>query len=406
MKKYILTLAVFVLGLTQVAAQKLIVDPVVEVPQGGQAKVAIKYETEGKAIKGFGIQFVLPEGISTVKKSNGRPDYQVHSDYATGDNQFGMASANDGWTGTCTDGQLQGESGTIFYAILAADETLALNSTHEVQVTKLMVTVAEDGTNKSVYLDDFKFTIKIVENIVTLDENSTTAPEAATGVNVKVLRTIKAGNWGTICLPFAMNEAQVKEAFGDGAELADFIGFTVTERDEDDLIMSISVNFASATSIQANRPYLLKSKKEITYEEGFEVKNVDINPGTARIQMDWDDDAEAYQTWFRGTYVPTVLTNNNWLFLSGNKFYYAKKDVTKVKGFRGYFKFKNAINAKYKDISSAGVKLFIDNIPTAIDSINDEINIEGIYDMSGRKLNEMPKTKGVYIIDGKKVAIK
>ena len=88
--------------------------------------------------------------------------------------------------------------------------------------------------------------------------------------------------------------------------------------------------------------------------------------------------------------------------MSDNKFYYSNKK-TQMKGFRGYFKLQKVLNAKYKDVSSAGVKLYVNFDETAIDKVNAEIAIEGIFDMSGRKLNEMPKTKGVYIINGKKV---
>ena len=72
------------------------------------------------------------------------------------------------------------------------------------------------GTNSKDYLDDVSFKVKVVaaHNIV-LDENSTTAPEAAEGVNARVLRTISADIWNTICLPFAMTAEQVKAAFGD-----------------------------------------------------------------------------------------------------------------------------------------------------------------------------------------------
>lgn len=403
MKKYILTLAVLVLGFTQVAAQKLFVDPVVEVPQGGQAKVAIKYETEGKVIKGFGIAFILPEGITTVKKSNGRPDYQIHSDYATGDNAFGMVSANDGWTGTSTDGQLQGESGTIFYAILAADESLELNSEHEVRVTKLMVTVAEDGKNKSVYFDDFYFTVKIVENVVTLDENSTTAPEAATGVNVKVLRTIKAKNWSTICLPFAMTEPQVKETFGEDVELADFTGY-----DFDEDAQNITVNFSTINSIEANHPCIIKVASDISE---FSVNGVDIDPeDEPGVILGTGGKGRGTKNYkakdFIGTYVAEFDFYTDAcsypLFLSGNKFWYASESSKFMKAFRGYFDF-------YDTLDEAGeVKMQIDGIFDGINNI-DFTNTNGaVFTIDGKKLNsdvtKLPK--GVYIIDGKKVAIK
>ena len=44
---------------------------------------------------------------------------------------------------------------------------------------------------------------------------------------------------------------------------------------------------------------------------------------------------------------------------------------------------------------------------TSIDDVEEEMNpaFEGIYDLNGRKLNEITKT-GIYIVNGKKVFIK
>ena len=339
MKKYILSILALALGMTQMSAQTLTIDNI-ELPQGGQVTVPVKFETGGKAIVGCQFKLTLPEGISTDKTAAGVTRSTLSGAYselfsATGD-ETGFISIMP----TAKSSKLSEESGTWFTFTIKDDSNSEIDKIYTVNVTNVTMSQnvgTDDNPNaQTINVDNFDFTVKIVENVTILDENSTTAPEAAENVNVLVKRSIKAGNWSTICLPFAMTEAQVKEAFGEEAELADFTGFTISERDADNLIMAISVNFASATSIQANHPYLLKSTKEISYDEGFKVENVTINPKpSARVQMDFDDENDVYQTWFSGTYIPLVLTNNNWFFLSGNKFYYATKDVTKIKGFRG-----------------------------------------------------------------------
>ena len=65
------------------------------------------------------------------------------------------------------------------------------------------------GTSSKDYLDEVTFTVHVVDmHSVVLEETSTTAPEASNGaVKVRVLRTILANEWSTICLPFAMTEA-------------------------------------------------------------------------------------------------------------------------------------------------------------------------------------------------------
>jgi hypothetical protein len=41
-----------------------------------------------------------------------------------------------------------------------------------------------------------------------------------------------------------------------------------------------------------------------------------------------------------------------------------------------------------------------------IDTTTGEISFDGWYDMSGRKLESKPTTKGIYINNGKKIVIK
>ena len=78
----------------------------------------------------------------------------------------------------------------------------------------------------------------------------------------------------------------------------------------------------------------------------------------------------------------------------------------------GYFKLQKQLAPEYKDISSSvNVKVSIDDEATYIDGITNGMRVEGVYDLSGRKIKlengDVTKLqKGVYIINGKKVTIK
>ena len=98
-------------------------------------------------------------------------------------------------------------------------------------------------TNKT-----FNITIGAPLDQVTLDENSEDAPGARSNVDVLVYRTIKANEWGTICLPFGMSAAQVKEAFGDDVKLADLADWSFTGTLDN--AQSINMVFSSATAIE------------------------------------------------------------------------------------------------------------------------------------------------------------
>ena len=191
-------------------------------------------------------------------------------------------------------------------------------------------------------IPDVNFQLEIVDAEI-LDENSTEAPVAASNVNVIMRRTISADKWNTICLPFAMSEAQVKSAFGDDVKLADFTGITSTYEDPDteEKVIGIKVNFATVTAIAENHPYLIKVSSEISK---FEVASVTINPADASVDMNGyrtgsgtkKDPYVWHYNSFIGTYVAETEVPSGDLFISGNKFYYSK-GTTKMKGFRGYF---------------------------------------------------------------------
>ncbi|MBR3010740.1 MAG: hypothetical protein IKH91_07995 [Prevotella sp.] len=407
MKRYIFTLAAFILGVAQMNAQNFVFDEVVEIPQGGKAPVAIKYVTGGKTITSYSFNFVLPEGLSLTQGKAGM--------------EWVMDAKNEGFTTmpyettgmACLSPNvasiyLDGTEGTLGTVSLEADASLEINTELSVTVNTLqLVEYTSEGTYVTTNVDPITFKVKIVDNRITLDENSTEAPTASGTQNVLVKRTIKAGNWSTICLPFAMTGDQIKEAFGDGVEFADFTGYTATY-DEDDFVESIEVSFSSVNTsagIEANHPYIIKVSDNITE---FKLDNVEVNVGeeplvhfgTTRKFKD-----------FVGTYavINNLGSEEPCLFLSGNKFYYAT-GKTKIKAYRAYFAFYEFLK-EFDPEASAKVNITVDGEATSIDGMNFQHITEGVYDLSGRKiqlqdgdLNKLQK--GVYIINGKKVTIK
>ena len=414
MKKFFMISALLTMVSFAYADNFIEVKSPAEVPQGGTGYIEVLYNFEKENyFANYSFDIYLPGGVtlntSKIVKGdchsvNHPQNYTIN--YKEDEGCYSLAIMSNPTTA------LSGSKGTLVK--LAVDVTADFSLDTELDGAIKRVRFA--GTNGSTTVfEDITFKLKVVENIVTLDENSTTAPEAAANVNVLVKRSVKPSNWGTICLPFSMTEEQVQAAFGDGAKLADFDG-TEIELDDNKKVCGITVKFVSASSIQANHPYLLQATKEIKYDEGFKVVNVSVNPVKTPqvgkdLQYDEDEDDDLPTSFFYGVYVPTVLDKVTYLFLSGNKFYYSNKTTT-MKGFRGYFKLQKQLAAEYKDISSSvNVKVSIDDDATFIDGITNGMRVEGVYDLSGRKIKlengDLTKLqKGVYIINGKKVTIK
>ena len=295
--------------------------------------------------------------------------------------------------------------GEIATVIVNVDASMELGD-YPVSVKNIILVSKENETKKA---DVVTTTITVTEKADTrtvLDENSTTAPESASNVDVRVLRTIKAGEWGTICLPFAMSAEQVKTAFGDDVQLGDFTGCETTQ-DEDENVVGLNVEFSTVAAIEANHPYIIKVSELVSE---FTADGVDIN-AEEEPSVDMDElrlgsgtkkDPYRYlYNSFAGTYVAETVVPEKTLFLSGNKFLYSA-GLTKMKAFRAYFDFYDVLTS----VEEAGSRMHIvfnDNA-TGIRQVADAEGGSPCYNLQGLQV-EKP-SKGLYIMNGKKVVVK
>ena len=228
-----------------------------------------------------------------------------------------------------------------------------------------------------------------------LDELSATAPVAETNANVRVRRTIQAGEWSTICLPFAMTEEQCKEAFGDDVQLGDFTAWE-SEEDDDGNIVAIKVTFGDISSIEANHPVIIKTSVDLAE---FTVDGVDIEvEDEPTVQV---GKKKAERGYFIGTYMAGTEVPENDLFLSDNKFWYSK-GLTKMKAFRGYFEFADVLTEVEE--ASARINIFFDE-PTGVRPVSHTSAEEDCYyNLAGQRVESV--RKGLYIKNHQKVFVK
>lgn len=277
------------------------------------------------------------------------------------------------------------------------DESVAVG-TYDVTLKRTMF---EYNTSDKDYASDVTFHVNVNDAIV-LDENSTTAPEAKENVNVRVKRTINANEWSTIVLPFAMTEAQVKAAFGDDVELGDFTGYETTE--ESGEVVSIKVNFGTATAIEANHPYIIKVSKDVAE---FTVEGVNIapeeNPTVAAVKRTKKQWSEFIGTYVAGFSLAKLLEEDIFpLFVSGGKLWYATSATQPMKAFRGYFDFYDVLS----EVENAGSRItmsFGDDTTTGITNIDTEGDGR-YYNLQGQPV-ETP-ARGAYIHNGKVIIVK
>lgn len=388
MKKTLLLFAAFLASIGM-NAQTLTV-PDVEVRQGDKVSFELVVNVPANSYVGFQFETIFPTGINYTEKKTVSPAW---------DGSFSTSSVN--YKGSSNSGTLTpipaGEM-VIATAEIEVDASKAVGE-YDVTISNFEF-LGYSGGAADKKIDNVTFKVIVTDRVI-LDENAPAAPEAATGVNVKVKRTINANEWSTICLPFAMDATQVKAAFGDDVKLGDFTGYDATYKTNDDVEV-LKIQFASATAIQANHPYIIKVSSKVV---SFNVDNITIDPQEAPQVSFGTGKGKNYQPAdFKGTYVADFDFYNDAksypLFLSANKFYYATATTKHMKAFRAYFDL-----ADYLPEAEASSRIFISfDDATGVKTMK-AVDNENYYDLQGRRVNE-PTKKGLYIRGNKKVFIK
>ena len=237
-----------------------------------------------------------------------------------------------------------------------------------------------DVTNIRVYVE--------YPNVKTFEynENEANNIEAWEISDITLNRTLVADKWNTLCVPFAISEEEIKANFGEG---------TLVEKFE--AVNGNTVNFADATSIEAGVPYLIKpTVAGTTYT--FYGKEVSADAPKTEGNAD---------VTFQGIYSPTDITNNGTVkaagVTEGGKVLFVNPG-SKTKAFRCFFTISD--NAS---ITPAMLKISIKGVETAINSIvmdNSNATDNAVYNLQGQRVNGNSLTKGIYIKNGKKFAVK
>ena len=222
--------------------------------------------------------------------------------------------------------------------------------------------------------------------VIDLAEESANNLKTLDNTYVKLNRTLVADKWNTLCVPFAISEEEIKANFGEG---------TLVEKFE--AVNGNTVNFADATSIEAGVPYLIKpTVAGTTYT--FYGKEVSADAPKTEGNAD---------VTFKGIYSPTDITDNGTVnaagVTEGGKVLFVNPG-SQTKAFRCFFTISD--NAS---ITPAMLKISIKGVETAINSIvmdNSNATDNAVYNLQGQRVNGNSLTKGIYIKNGKKFAVK
>ena len=277
--------------------------------------------------------------------------------------------------------------------------------TYPIVLTKIVLTPSAADKGYETERVETTLTIEGVDDgRLKFSETSATLPEytAGTKADVTVYRTIKAGEWSTIVLPFNLTKTKAEAVFGNDVQFAQFSGFNVDYGDDEENVtpLGITINLTNYSipargNLAGGTPVLIKTTKDI---EEIKIDDVTLTKGIKDVEKTDEYDTPGKLT---ATLVKTTIPTDG-LFISNNKFWYSTGN-TNVKAFRCWFEL-DAVLGKNTDFGSRVMLNFLDESETT--GVNDvrHMTDDGrseIFDLQGRKLAKV--SKGVYISNGKKI---
>ena len=262
-----------------------------------------------------------------------------------------------------------------------------LKSTSEVTLT---IHVASEGGNN--YPGFYEPQLLAMPMDVTLEDTKTYNEAPALVANVTLNRKL-GEKWNTIVLPFALNEAQVTEMFGEGAKVAAYKGSTVNGD-------HVTLNFEEQTSMEAQTPYMIKPGTNASKK----VNGVVLEPASGLKKV---EDANHNGIDFVGNYTTGHTLQQNSFFISNNTFYRASGQET-MNAYRATFQVSTSTPAKIMNtvfVGEGGSVTAIDDVHVSPQGSFDVYHINGmLVKKNAIDLNGLDK--GIYIINGKKYVVK
>ena len=261
-------------------------------------------------------------------------------------------------------------------------------------------------------------TLNGYDDLLVLDEDNTLAvTKSYTGAKMLLHRTFtkSADNnkkgWNSIILPVDMTAAQVKEAFGEGVQMAGF------DRLQNNWIKFSTVNVAAdGVVLHKNTPYIIYPTKEPLGNYSYTIDGVTkILDGHVYVAngINYDDQTSNLTHTVNGggmTYTgsydsKTVVSADSYMFSKGNLVHTNKEHT--VKAYRCWLK---------EDASSGRMLMFSldgngldDTTGIHVIEENKQNTNTGIYNLGGVRMNtnnvdKLPK--GVYVVNNKVVVKK
>lgn len=278
---------------------------------------------------------------------------------------------------------------------------VTIETTSESKVVYLKVSTGARIWGITTYFSDLTYsnyatTVPLSFSFSDTEDLKASLPETELADQTVTLDRNLYSGWNTFCVPFALTQTQLEEAYGSGAVAKYLSDVTI-----DGAAATLHFTPEEGDGIKANKAYLLYLTADVTEAKTF--SGVTLQPAgdcTTTVRADNGGDYT-----FQGILAPTALeTNDRQYFLNsaGTDFVLPLNNTSKLKATRAYI----IVPAAAGPAQSRQYCFDFNGTTTAIDNVTVSGMEDGTwYTISGIRINR-PAAKGVYIHNGRKVIVK
>ena len=245
---------------------------------------------------------------------------------------------------------------------------------------------------------DFTNIVELKKSVNLVDGVPYTDTEPVNCLELVYSRTFNNTNWQAWYVPFAIEYDQLSNDF-DVAEINNIHQYDNNDDGAMDETILEVIKLKRGT-LQANYPYLVRAK-----EAGE--KSIVLNYLT--LEAAKSDSVDCSSVKLKYYFVGTAsgvsgaeMFDNGYYALSGGALMQAADNTVDLKPFRWYM----SVESRGSNVSPGIIKIRVKGETTDVDAVVPEEQTEApvYYDLSGRRV-ENP-TRGIYIVNGKKVFVK
>ncbi len=352
-------------------------------PADGYYYLRFTSSYSGNGVDNFnGFKLALKEHDAVISETNIRKTFNQYTDYNVSVTVKEMVGKDEELTAKFyVDGVQYGE---------AVTETVPAGGEKEFVITVRFNDLVEGDAYIVVSNDNINLTsgkVAITTNAAIVLDDTQDPGTLETGYQDKVAVRYHAKNgWNTICMPFALTNTYLKEIFGEEYRVYELSSYDATTGE---------LGFQISTSRIGGYPYIVYAESVPTLEEPGLILTYE---NFRSVNYDQKGTSPNYAK-FQGTFAPMEAGSleGKYGVTPDGKIRKGGANAT-MPGFRGYFELPADAPAPTLSFTDENGET------TYIRGIEAEQILKGAYNLQGQPVDT--PTKGVYIINGKKVVIK